>query len=294
MSDEIGAAFTEHFFPARDGLQLCARVYGADITGSLPVVCLPGLSRNSRDFHRVAGLLSSDLETPRRVIAIDYRGRGRSAWDMDKSQYQIAVEADDVIAACALFGVQEAVFVGTSRGGLILHVLAATAPRLLRAVVLNDIGPVIEIAGLLQIRDYLTAERAFGTWPEAIDHLRSVHGATFPVLDDADWDDMAHAIFCESAGMIVPDFDPALIEPLRHLHAESDVPDLWDLYKGFAHLPLMTIRGEYSTILSEATLEEMARRHYDMRSTTAHGQGHAPLLHRPDIYSELRSFLDAV
>ncbi|MBW9064243.1 alpha/beta hydrolase [Rhizobium herbae] len=291
------AGFTERFFSASDGLQLYARDYGHDnpqAKAALPIVCLAGLSRNSRDFHLLAEQLSAHPQKPHRVVALDYRGRGFSAWDPEKSHYQLAVEAEDVLTACAVLDVEQAIFIGTSRGGLILHLLAAMRPTLLRGVILNDIGPVIETAGLLLIRQYLEAQPVLHSWQEAGESLKRVHGASFPALDEADWNDMAKAIFREKHGMIVADFDPALIEPLRGISENSPMADLWPLYEALKPVPLMTIRGENSSILSPATFAEMAKRHPCMRSVTSVGQGHAPLLHRPDLLIEIRDFINGI
>jgi len=293
----INTSFQERRFTASDGLQLYARDYGYDnpqAQHSLPVICLPGLSRNSRDFHLLALRLAAHAERPRRVIAVDYRGRGFSAWDPDKSHYQLPVEAADVLTACEVLDISRAIFIGTSRGGLILHLLAAMRPALLGGVVLNDIGPVIDITGLLLIRQYLQAHGTFHAWDEAVESLQRVHGAAFPALDPADWKDMAEAIFRKKDGVITADFDPALIEPLQSLNADTPIPDLWALYEGFKAVPLMTIRGENSTILSKATVADMAERHPGMKSVTAGGQGHAPLLHRADLLSEITAFINAI
>ncbi|HTO32249.1 MAG TPA: alpha/beta hydrolase [Pararhizobium sp.] len=287
--------FEERFFTASDGLRLYARDYGhADDRKDLPIVCLPGLSRNSRDFHRLALQLSTQAERPRRVVTFDYRGRGRSEWDADTGRYALSVEADDVLTGCAALDVQQAIFIGTSRGGLITHLLAAMRPAILRGVILNDIGPVIEIAGLLQIRLYLEARPVLHSWEDAVDNLQRVHGPAFPALDPSDWTDMAHAIFTEKDGMIVADFDPSLIEPLRSLDENAQIPDIWSLYEGLKPIPLMTIRGENSPILSEATFIEMKARHPGMKTVTAAGQGHAPLLHGPKLVGEIRDFINAI
>ncbi len=297
MTHSTNGSFTERFFPASDGLQLYAREYGHDnlqAKATLPIVCLAGLSRNSRDFHLLAEQLSTHPQKPRRVVALDYRGRGFSAWDPDKSHYQLAVEAEDVLTACAVLDVAQAIFIGTSRGGLILHLLAAMRPALLRGVILNDIGPVVETTGLMLIRQYLEAQPVLHSWKEAAESLKGVHGASFPALDEVDWDDMAKAIFREKHGMIVADFDPALVEPLKSINENSPMADLWTLYEGLKPVHLMTIRGENSAILSPATFAEMAKRHPQMRLVTAIGQGHAPLLHRPDLFAEIRGFINGI
>ncbi|WP_426231923.1 alpha/beta fold hydrolase [Pararhizobium sp. DWP3-4] len=297
MTSATKTSFQERRFLANDGLQLYARDYGEDdprTAAALPIVCLPGLSRNSRDFHLLAAAFSTHPDKPRRVIALDYRGRGYSDWDADKSRYQLPVEAEDVLSACAALDIARAIFIGTSRGGLILHLLATLRPALLAAVVLNDIGPVIDIAGLLQIRQYLEAQQPLRSWEEAVDSLKQIHGAAFPALDDTDWRDMAEAIFRERNGILAADFDPAIIEPLKSIDANTPLPDLWSLYQGFETVPLMVIRGENSRILSQATFAEMGQRHPDMKSMTAMGQGHAPLLHRPDLLAEITAFIDRI
>ena len=297
MTSATKTSFQERRFSTGDGLQLYARDYGNDdprTAATLPIVCLPGLSRNSRDFHLLATRLSTHPENPHRVIALDYRGRGFSDWDTDKSRYQLPVEAEDVLCACAAFDVTRAIFIGTSRGGLILHLLAAMRLELLAAVILNDIGPVIEIAGLMQIRRYLEAQQTLHSWDEAVDSLKRIHGPAFPSLEEPDWRDMADAIFRDKDGMIAADFDPALIEPLKNLDADMPVPDLWALYQGFQTIPLMAIRGENSSILSRATFAEMAKRHPHMTLVNAMGQGHAPLLHRPDLLAEITAFIGRI
>src|ERR687898_1755817 len=150
-----GQAFSDLFVSAFDGLRLYSRDYGPRFARALPVVCLPGLARTSADFHDLALALSQDGKRPRRVLALDYRGRGRSAYDRDWRNYDLKVELADVLGVLAAAGIEEAVFVGTSRGGLIAMALAAARPAAVRGAVLNDIGPVIEGRGLVRIRGYV-------------------------------------------------------------------------------------------------------------------------------------------
>lgn len=286
----------EHFIRVRDGLTLFAAEYSgtpsvADGNTPLPVVCLPGLSRNSRDFHEFAKAVAGNAEKPRRVVAIDYRGRGRSEWDADPSRYQLSVEAHDVVDICNALDIDAAIFVGTSRGGLILHLLPGIAPDLAQANILNDIGPKIEIGGLLAIARYLNDEGRYTSWRAAATALKMLHGPAFPALRASDWDDMAQSLYRESDGNIVPDFDPALVAPLLELTAETALADLWPLFDRLRDRPLMTIRGETSTLLSNATIAEMMRRHPGMRSLTVPGQGHAPLLHTAGVIEPVMDFL---
>lgn len=280
-------------FPSSDGLRLYARDYAPrEHQNRLPVICLAGLSRNSRDFHLIARHLSSHESRSRRVITLDTRGRGQSERDPDPSRYTVAHEAGDVLDLCRHLGIERAIFIGTSRGGLILHLLAATHPERMAGVVLNDIGPVIEIDGLLDIRDYLRRPAArFSTWDEVIAAVKATHGASFPALDEADWADLARAIHREDGGAIVPDHDPAITAPLAALTPETQLPALWPQFAAFEPLPMLVIRGEFSRLLSPQTVDAMASRHPDMTVRVAKGQGHAPLLHRPDTAEAIDAFL---
>ncbi|QWW68913.1 alpha/beta fold hydrolase [Rhizobium sp. WYJ-E13] len=293
MGDAITNGFTEKFYGSTGGLRLHARIYPPTVedTKRLPVVCLPGLTRNARDFHELALVLSRDRAFPRRVIALDYRGRGLSDRDENKANYNLAVECGDVIAACTAFGIDRAIFIGTSRGGLILHLLAATKPDLLGGVIFNDIGPVIEQAGLMAIRDYLNRDCKTLSWSEAVDILKENHGAAFPALSLADWQDMAHAIYREQNGVPVADYDPAIAEQLKTIDFGNPLPDLWPQFENLDAIPLLLIRGENSNLLSRRTVDEMAKRHPDMLQITAGGQGHAPLLHLGDIPERIRMFV---
>ena len=279
--------FTEFQCTADDGIVLRGRVYG-ERGESLPVICLAGLSRNSRDFHGIAVILAGG---GRQVITLDYRGRGLSGWDPNPANYNILREAQDVLQCAAHLGITAADFIGTSRGGLILHFLPAMASGLVRSVVLNDVGPVLEIEGLRRIKDYLSARPEPKDFPQAVRALKATHGADFTVLADTDWADMAEAIFREIDGRIVPDYDPALVEPLKTMDLSRPPPQLWEQFGALLAVPLLIIRGANSSLLSVTTVEEMLLRHGGAKAITAPGQGHAPLLHLPDIAAEIMNSL---
>jgi pimeloyl-ACP methyl ester carboxylesterase len=289
-------AFKDRTFISSDGLTLHLRDYdpSAEATEDrLPVICLPGLTRNSRDFHALALILSRDPVAPRRVIALDYRGRGLSDWDENKANYNLAVEARDVVEACTYLDIGRAAFIGTSRGGLILHLLAGMDPDLVAAVVLNDIGPVIEAGGLIRIRDDLNAARLPSDMEEAAALLKLRHSAEFPALSDSDWAEMATAIFRDIDGQLVPDVDPAIARQLLSIDFTKPGPDLWAQYERFARLPLMVVRGENSALLSENTLTAMADSHSNLRIVRVPNQGHPPLLHSEPALQGIRTFLTA-
>lgn len=274
-------------FASDDGIDLHGRIHDGGAADRRPVVCLAGLSRNSRDFDQIARILAA---TGRRVIALDYRGRGLSAWDPNPANYNLLREAQDVLQAMAHLDIAEADFIGTSRGGLILHFLPSMAPGLVRSLVLNDVGPVIDVEGLRQIRDYLSVRQEPRDLAEAARGLKAIHGDAFSALEDRDWMEMAAAIYRDIGGRLLPDYDPALVEPLKTLDLSVTPPALWDQFTALDPLPLLIIRGENSSLLSMATVEDMVRRHSRAQSFTAQGQGHAPLLHLPDVATALKAF----
>ena len=276
-------------FTADDGVTLHGRTYGDRIAGERPVFCLAGLSRNSRDFHQLATVLSM---RGRKVVALDYRGRGLSDWDPNPANYNLLREAQDVLQAVVHLGITEADFIGTSRGGLILHFLPAMAPGLVQSIILNDVGPVIEVEGLRRIRDYLAARPEPKDFAQAARALKETHGGDFTILADADWLEMADAIFREIGGKIVPDYDPALVEPLKTMDFTQPPPDLWEQFGNLSAIPLLVVRGANSTLLSGRTVEEMMQKHCKAKAVVAPGQGHAPLLHLPDLAAAVAGFLD--
>ncbi|GAB5506557.1 MAG: alpha/beta hydrolase [Rhizobiaceae bacterium] len=282
--------FEDFFYTASDGLRLYARLYGAQDSDALPVVCLAGLTRNAADFHDLAVHLSSG-RSPRRVISFDYRGRGRSAYDPNWRNYDPIVEAGDVVAGLTALGIEHAAFIGTSRGGLITFVLAAMRPGLLKAVVLNDIGPVVEGSGLAQIRSYLERAPKPATFEEAVAIQKSAQKGVFTKLSDADWQRAVRAIYRDENGRPVPDFDPALLNTLKSVNLSKALPEFWPQFMGLSGVPVLAIRGENSLLLSPETLEQMEKRHPDLETITVAGQGHAPLLETAGLPGKITAFL---
>src|SRR5215510_6433591 len=198
------------FVSAQDGLRLHVRAHGARTNRALPVVCLPGLARTTADFDALAVALASDRERPRRVLALDYRGRGKSDYDRKPANYSLQVELADVLSVLTALGIGRAVFVGTSRGGILTMLLAVARPTAIAGCVLNDIGPVIELEGLMRIKGYVGKLPQPASFGEAADALRQRFGSHFPKWNDADWRAFAHRTFKEDGGRIVPDYDLAL------------------------------------------------------------------------------------
>jgi pimeloyl-ACP methyl ester carboxylesterase len=285
-------AFSDLFYSAPDGLKLHARIYGVGIADAWPVVCLPGLSRNARDFHELAVHLSQRQERPRMVAVFDYRGRGLSAYDRNWKNYNVVVEADDIAAGLIAAGIQKGHFIGTSRGGLVIHRLGAVRPTVLKSIVLNDIGPIVEGEGLAQIRSYLERSPKPRDMEEAVTIQRAAHGAAFPALSEADWQRFAAAIYREHKGRPVADFDPALLKMVKGFDLDKPIPAIWHLFEALRGFPMLVIRGANSKLLSAATLAEMAHRHPNCRTVTVEGQGHPPMLETGDLPQTIAGFFD--
>jgi pimeloyl-ACP methyl ester carboxylesterase len=283
--------FSEFRFAASDKLDLYGRLYGTLAPDVLPLVCLPGLTRNSRDFHAFALALRAG-PSPRAVVTLDYRGRGRSAWPADAASYAVPVEAADVLAGLGHLGIERAIFVGTSRGALIVHVMALMAPGAIAGAVLNDAGPRLEAEGLRAIRAAVGRAGPFADWAAAIDHVAALNAPTFPALGRADFERIARAHFTESAAGIVIDYDPRLAEALALLDLDQPLPELWDAFSALSPVPLMVIRGSHSLLLSAETVAAMAAAHPSLKVIEVAGQGHAPLLETADLPAAIARFAD--
>lgn len=265
------------YFSARDGLRLHARHYPSPGSNRRPALCLPGLTRNSRDFHALATFLADPANpSARPVLAVDYRGRGKSQSDPDPRNYTLAVELADVLDLMTVTGLNEAAVIGTSRGGLLAMYMAAMRPGALGAVVLNDIGPVIERDGLLRIVAYVGRVPLPQSWDEAAALVRDLNARQFPAVPDHHWDEIARQWFNEDHDRPLHGYDQRLGEALQV--GESAVPALWPQFEALKAKPTLVLRGELSDILSEATVKEMRLRHPRLEVLTVPGQGHAPLL----------------
>jgi pimeloyl-ACP methyl ester carboxylesterase len=285
--------FDEITFTARDGLQLYARHYQPrdEILGAKqrPVVCLPGITRNSRDFHLFATALSLDPVRPRSVYTLDARGRGRSQHDPDWKNYSVPIEMLDVLDFLTLRSLSKVALVGTSRGGIIAMLMAAAQPSALGCVVLNDIGPVIESDGLSRIAGYLGRVPLPHSWADAGRMVRDMNHKQFPRVSETEWIEVARQFFNEAGGKPAAGYDPKLSHSLSVL--DGPMPALWPQFEAMKRVPLMVLRGENSDILSAATVEEMRRRHPRITAHAVRWEGHAPLLRDPHTIGEVSTFI---
>lgn len=281
----------ERGFAAPDNLRLFFRDWGDPDWPAIPVLCLPGLVRNSRDFGPLARHLSDPANaTPRRVIAPDMRGRGRSARDPDWRNYSARTYLEDIRHLLASLGIARVVAIGISMGGLLAIAMATAMPGALAGLVVDDAGPEIGVTGSGRILNYIATDRPQPDWPSAARHMRQLL-PTLSLKTEDEWLDFARATFAEGAdGRLHFDWDTNIVRPLRAEMAGETV-NLWNLWRAVGKKPALVIRGGVSDILSEATLARMQAEKPDLVHFTLPGVGHAPTLNEPPVREVLDEFL---
>ena len=277
---------SDYFYESADGLRLYGRVFSAQQSGGLPVLCLHGLTRNSRDFFDLA----THLRARHEVLTADQRGRGRSAWDPDPSRYEITTYVRDMWSLLDARGVKRVITIGTSLGALMSMVMAAQRADRIAGAILNDAGPELDPVGVRRIAGYTGKLPPVSNWAEAAAQARSVYGSALPGLSDAQWMEYAHRGYRENiAGTPVLDFDPRIAEAFKN--PPKVTPDLWPLFATLGTVPLLVIRGALSDILSASTVQRMAQEHPMLTHVTVANRGHVPLLDEPEALSAIDAFL---
>lgn len=281
-----GVTWQDRHFTAADGLRLYYRDYPAVEGQRLPVMCLPGLTRNCRDFESVA----PRLQRTRRVLSPDLRGRGRSQYDRQWQNYHPGTYVGDLARLLADAGVERVILLGTSLGGILSMLIAATTPQVPAAVILNDVGPEVAPEGLQRIAQYVGRHAPVGSWAEAAAQSRATYGLALPDLSDEDWLVIARRGYREVDGVPRLDMDPMIGEAVRAAPSGA-APDLWPIYAALKPLPTLAIRGEISDVLSTGTFDRMAREKPDLERLTVTGRGHPPLLDEPECVTAIDEFL---
>lgn len=280
--------YAEKYFTSQDGLKLYFRDYNETQNDCTPLLCLHGLTRNSADFHKPALELSKD----RRVIVPDMRGRGKSAYDPNYENYKVPTYVGDTLSLLSDQNLDQVIAIGTSMGGLMAMGLAIAQPSLLKGIVLNDIGPEIDVTGINRIATYVGEPSEIKSWEQAALVVQGMNGHAFPDYQQEDWLYFAKCCFSQKdSNVITADYDDNIGLAIKE-SAESAVPiDLWMLFEAMKEIPTLTIRGETSDILSAETLIKMMEVHNCMDQLILTKRGHAPDLMEPESLQALHNFI---
>ncbi len=283
------SGYVDGYWWSNDGLRLHYRDYPGR-EDRPPLVCFPGLTRNARDYEGLAQRLAGAW----RVILVEFRGRGESAYAKDPMTYVPLVYLQDVEALIGELKLDNFVAVGTSLGGIVTMLLAATDRERLAGAVLNDVGPEIDPGGLARIRNYVGKAVQHPTWMHAARALAESQGDAYPGYDIEAWLAMAKRLFrLNSSGRIVLDYDMKIAEPFRVPGNEAG-PDMWPTLDGLKGKPLLVVRGERSDILRAPVAEKMLERVAGAELVTVPGVGHAPTLEEPEAAKAIDKLLAKV
>jgi pimeloyl-ACP methyl ester carboxylesterase len=278
--------YSETHWQSHDGLRLYARVYEAANKGAPTVLCLHGLTRNSRDFEDLAPHLMSRY----RVIAPDLRGRGLSARDPQMQNYQPTVYVKDILALLDAVDAPRVAIIGTSLGGMLAMMLGYGYAGRVAGMVLNDVGPEIDPEGIERIKQYAGRLPPAGTWRVAVAQTVAVFGEAWPGLPPQRWGQLARRGYREdAAGVVTADADPNIGEALRA--APAAALDLWPLWRSLRNIPTLGVRGARSDILSAATFARMKSENPGLEQLEVADRGHVPLLDEPECLAALDNFL---
>ena len=280
------ATWTDRFWNSADGVKLHYRDHDGNRDRS-PILCIPGLTRNARDFEPVADRFAGDW----RVISIDLRGRGGSAFDPDPANYKPMVYVADILKLLDQLGIADAVFVGTSLGGICTMALALGDRERIAGALLNDIGPAIDPAGVERIAGYVGKEVRFASWDEAVDQMAERNHDIYPDYDCAQWERFVRRMAIDEGGQVRFDYDMAIAS---NFQSAASAPDIWPLYQALDGRPVTILRGELSDLLSADVATRMASELSDVELVTVPRVGHAPSLDEPASLAAIDRLLDRV
>jgi pimeloyl-ACP methyl ester carboxylesterase len=285
----LTTSYTDQFWSSHDGLKLYARVYAGPEPSARTVLCLHGLTRNSRDFEDLA----PHLQRRYRVIVPDVRGRGLSSRDPDPQNYQPAIYLQDIFTLIDAVDAQRVAVVGTSMGGLLAMMMAVGSRGRVSGLVLNDMGPEVDPKGLERIKGYAGRLPAPKNWGEAIAQTRSMFGNAWPNLSAERWSALTRRGYREDEkGGVNVDADPMIGEMLRA--APAATANLWPFWKALRGIPILAIRGAQSDILSAATFAKMKAENPELMQLEVAERGHAPLLDEPECVAAIDALLAQV
>ena len=284
---ENSGDYRDYFYTSADGLRLYARDYpGPEDSTLLPVLCMHGLTRNSRDFAWIA----SHLARTRRVISVDQRGRGRSAYDPDPANYTPQVYVGDMFTLIDELAIERMLVIGTSMGGLMAMIMANMQPQRFAGIVINDIGPELDPVGLDRIKGYVGRRREIRNWDDAVAATREINETAFPKYTDAEWLRFTRGLYHEEDGVPVLSHDAAIAQPMLEEESNAVPLDLWPLFEGMQHIPMLLVRGELTDLLAMDCVEKMQAIAPDMIVAQIPDRGHAPMLDEPVAVAAIEKF----
>ncbi len=287
-------SFEERHYRSKDGLSLFYRDY-PHASSLTPVLCIPGLTRNSRDFDFIAGHIAQT----RRVLTADLRGRGRSAHDPNPRNYSVPVETSDMLQLVATLDLPKVIVLGTSRGGVIAMMMATFSPGRVAGAILNDMGAELEAAGLERIYAVMRTPPSFASWEEATEALERNNRDHFPNVSQERWREFARALYREDAGRIAGNYDPnfprAILEGSgTNPRTDSGAADLWKWFGALQNVPTLLLRGENSELLSAQAALRMKAEKNDLAAVTVKDRGHVPFLDEPEAVEAIDAFLAGI
>ena len=283
------AEWVDRFWNSKDGLRLHYRDYAGPAERP-PILCLPGLTRNARDFEPVADRLAGEW----RVIAVDFRGRGQSAYDPNPANYEPHTYAADVLKLLDQLGIADAVFFGTSLGGIVTMLMSTTDSERIAGAVINDIGPVVEDSGVDRLRIYVGKATAMVSWKDVAEAAALRNGIAFPDYTPDQWERFARRLYSERPdGSIQADYDMRIADAFASNKGTPDY-DPWSLIDGLADKPVLIVRGETSDLFSVETAERMLSKLPKAELVILPGIGHAPALDEPEAIAGIDRLLERV
>ena len=283
--------FSEHYYTSSDGLKLYYREYGT-AEDACPILCLSGLTRNSGDFHDFAERYSAS----RKVYALDYRGRGKSDYDQNYGNYNPQVYLGDIYTFLTQKGIDRALFVGTSLGGLLTMAMAGLAKQFIAGAILNDVGPEVDSSGGTRILDYVGKDIRFPTREAATAHHRESYIGAYPDLDEKGWEKVAMNTYAfdEAQKNYRLNYDLALGKALADQLGGDQPVDLWPFFKALGDVPLLAIRGALSDVLSAEVFARMQVENPQMQAIVIENRGHIPLLDDPPLLAKMDDFIAGI
>jgi len=280
--------YNDFFYRSDDGLMLYARDYPGPADSDLvPVLCMHGLTRNSADFAWIA----SHLAQSRRVVSVDQRGRGRSEYDPVAENYTPAVYVGDMFKLLGELGMERLIAIGTSMGGLMAMIMANMQPERFAGIVINDIGPELDPAGLDRIKSYVGRHREIRSWDDAVAATREINEVAFPKYTDEEWLRFTQGLYHEEHGVPVLSHDPGIAKPMLDEGSDAVPPDLWPLFENMASIPMLAVRGELSDLLAMDCVDKMQALSPGLQVVQVPDRGHAPMLDEPVAVEALERFI---